>query len=155
MPAICAASSAICPVTWSRSAWARAKMASASAAAFSVSDSLRVNRSGPILGSAKPSGESSCAESQPRCSASASSAAGRTRASGPAHCGAASIAASMSLLTIAIVPSNCPTAVSRCTRGIRPSCRRASASTAGICPRRPATASSRSASGAKSLASSW
>ena len=106
-------------------------MASASAAALSVSDSLRANRSGPILGSAKPSASASCADSQVRCSVSASSAAGRTWASRAAHCGAASSAASISLLTSAIVPSNCPIAVSRCTRGIRPSCRRASASTAG------------------------
>ena len=154
-PAISAASSAISSLTRSRSAWARARIASASAAALRVSDSLRANRSGPILGSAKPSGPASCADSQARCSVSASRAAGRTWASWAAHCGAASSAASISLLTSAIVPSNCPIAVSRWTRGMRPSCRRASASTAGIAASLAATEASRSGSGAKSLASSW
>ncbi len=68
--------------------------------------------------------------------------------------GASSSAASISLLTSAIVPSNCPMAVSRCTRGAGPSCRRASASVRGISASREATDSSRSGSGAKSLASS-
>jgi hypothetical protein len=51
-----AESDAICSLTRSRSAWARARMASASAAALRVSESLRANRSGPIRGSRSPSG---------------------------------------------------------------------------------------------------
>ena len=72
-------------------------MASASAAALRVSESLRANRSGPILGSRSPSGPGAAAarraDSQVRCSARASRAAGRTSASrgpggwpGGGHC---------------------------------------------------------------------
>ena len=60
-------------------------MASASAAALRVSESLRANRSGPIRGSRSPSGPGAAAarraDSQARCSARASRAAGRTSAS--------------------------------------------------------------------------
>ena len=100
VPAIPAARLAISSLTRSRSACARARMPSASACVFSVSDSFRANRAAPIRGSAKPSpaaASSSRADSHDRCRVSASRAAGRTRAMSPSRPGASRRAVSIDL----------------------------------------------------------